>query len=469
MDEKYHGGHNTKKLGNVFREHLTMPPSEYVDRNCFLAASTPGGRRHRPPPRIGVRQHPLGQRLPAPRGHVPLHPRAGAPARSATSRWTRSGRMLGTQRRRGLRHRRRRAGQPLVDRIGPTVAEIHGDVPLQAIPAEVPRVVSGAERMEGLLGELTIRAPGGRGEMPVGFPMPRDPALLTDPGRRVHVTRRPGRRFPFPVPNGWFAVAESADVAPGGVRALYYFGRDLVVFRGEDGDRPRGRRPLPPPRRPPGGGRPGRGGVPALPVPRLVVRGRRGPLRRDPLRRGRPASRPRPAPGPTRWSSATGWSGPGTTPPRERRSTTCRWWPSSTTRTGWRRCCTSSRSRWPAEDMAENNVDYAHFRFVHGSDAIPETEFLVDGTYKRTVSNDGAFVREGFGLGLGVLRIEGFTTFLSSTTPIDEEHVHVRWLFTAPRGQRRDGRGRGRRDAQRRGQPGHRHLGEQGLPRPARC
>ena len=35
--------------------------------------------------------------------------------------------------------------------------------------------------------------------------------------------------------------------------------------------------------------------------------------------------------------------------------------------------------------------------------------------------------------GLGVLRIDGFTTFLSSTTPIDEEHVHVRWLFTAPR------------------------------------
>jgi hypothetical protein len=50
MDEKYHGGHNTKKLGNVFREHLSMPPSDYVDRNCFLAASTPGGddidRRH---------------------------------------------------------------------------------------------------------------------------------------------------------------------------------------------------------------------------------------------------------------------------------------------------------------------------------------------------------------------------------------------------------------------------------------
>jgi hypothetical protein len=41
-------------------------------------------------------------------------------------------------------------------------------------------------------------------------------------------------------------------------------------------------------------------------------------------------------------------------------------------------------------------------------------------------------VREGFGLGLGVLRIKGYTTFISSTTPIDEENVKVRWIFTSP-------------------------------------
>ena len=83
--------------------------------------------------------------------------------------------------------------------------------------------------------------------------------------------------------------------------------------------------------------------------------------------------------------------------------------------------------------MAENNVDFAHFQYVHGTDAIPEDEFFVDGTYKRTVGQDGNFVREGFGLGLGVLRITGCVTFLSSTTPIDEENVHVRWVFTAPK------------------------------------
>jgi hypothetical protein len=82
--------------------------------------------------------------------------------------------------------------------------------------------------------------------------------------------------------------------------------------------------------------------------------------------------------------------------------------------------------------MAENNVDFAHFMYVHGSDSIPDDDFITDGTYKRAVSRDGTFIREGFGLGLGVLRIAGYTTFLSSTTPIDAENVKVRWIFTSP-------------------------------------
>lgn len=43
-------------------------------------------------------------------------------------------------------------------------------------------------------------------------------------------------RYPFPAsPNGWFSVAAGGDVAPGDVQPLTYFGRDLVLFRGEDG------------------------------------------------------------------------------------------------------------------------------------------------------------------------------------------------------------------------------------------
>ena len=86
-----------------------------------------------------------------------------------------------------------------------------------------------------------------------------------------------------------------------------------------------------------------------------------------------------------------------------------------------------------AQEMAENNYDTVHFQYVHGSEAIPAQDEFIDGYYKRTVSHEGAFLREGFGLGLGVLRVQGVTTFLSNTTPVDEENLLVRWLFTAPR------------------------------------
>jgi nitrite reductase/ring-hydroxylating ferredoxin subunit/putative sterol carrier protein len=43
-------------------------------------------------------------------------------------------------------------------------------------------------------------------------------------------------RFPFTAyPSGWFVVATSAELVPGELLALRYFGRELVAFRGESG------------------------------------------------------------------------------------------------------------------------------------------------------------------------------------------------------------------------------------------
>lgn len=51
---------------------------------------------------------------------------------------------------------------------------------------------------------------------------------------RAH--RAGSARYPFPAaPDGWFSVGASADLAAGGVAAVHYLGRDLVLFRGEDG------------------------------------------------------------------------------------------------------------------------------------------------------------------------------------------------------------------------------------------
>ena len=54
--------------------------------------------------------------------------------------------------------------------------------------------------------------------------------------------------------------------------------------------------------------------------------------------------------------------------------------------------------------MAENNHDFAHFQFVHGTDADPRGDELIDGTYKR-IEGPAASCGRRFGLGLGVLRV----------------------------------------------------------------
>ena len=43
------------------------------------------------------------------------------------------------------------------------------------------------------------------------------------------------KRFPMGIPFGWFFVSYSDEIAAGEVKPLRYFGRDLVIFRGEDG------------------------------------------------------------------------------------------------------------------------------------------------------------------------------------------------------------------------------------------
>ena len=44
-------------------------------------------------------------------------------------------------------------------------------------------------------------------------------------------------RYPFSsTPDGWYAVATSAEIAPGRVRPLRYFGEDLVLYRTASGE-----------------------------------------------------------------------------------------------------------------------------------------------------------------------------------------------------------------------------------------
>ena len=316
------------------------------------------------------------------------------------------------------------------------------------------------------LGAVTVNEAGPTtAGLPVGLPMPRDRELLFD---RPEAGARPrGQGAPVPVPGPQRLVRGGRVERPRARR-----GPGALLLRPRPGPLPHRvgraparRRPLPPPRRPPRRRRQGRGRLPALPVPRLGVRRATGACVEIPYGDGtripaRAAARAYPTLERNgmvwAWYHAEGGEPFYDVPEVDEFADPE--WSDPVVR--------DFEIAVPAQDMAENNVDYAHFRYVHGTDAIPEDDFLVDGTYKRAVGMDGNFVREGYGLGLGVLRIANYVTFLSSTTPIDEESVHVRWVFTAPLSQRPRRGDPGRRLVLRRRQPGHPHLGEQGVPRP---
>ena len=99
------------------------------------------------------------------------------------------------------------------------------------------------------------------------------------------------------------------------------------------------------------------------------------------------------------------------------------------------------------QDTHENNNDPVHFQFVHKMMETPPSEihYSPDSTHYRITSTSeqqtplGSFqltlVRDSWGLGLTSVRSEGWPDagllMFSSTTPIDDQRVHSRWLLTA--------------------------------------
>jgi phenylpropionate dioxygenase-like ring-hydroxylating dioxygenase large terminal subunit len=101
------------------------------------------------------------------------------------------------------------------------------------------------------------------------------------------------------------------------------------------------------------------------------------------------------------------------------------------------------------QDMAENNCDPVHFLYVHTSTNIPPSEISYgeNGRFFRMTSTNeqetplGTFEmtleRDTWGLGLTSVRMIGIPNagllMFSSTSPVDENRTHSRWLFTATR------------------------------------
>ncbi|MEX2159837.1 MAG: Rieske 2Fe-2S domain-containing protein [Dehalococcoidia bacterium] len=250
----------------------------------------------------------------------------------------------------------------------------------------------------------------------------------------------PDYRFPVPpYPNGWFQVAYSDELTQGDVVPLQYFGRQLVMFRGDDGTA-----------RvldafcPHLGAHLGYGGtiegstircpfhawrfdgegtcveVPyATKIPPLAKLGAwpvneinglimvHHHMHGDPPRYELPVV---PEYGSDNWT------------PYHRG----RW-----------------RIRTHNQEMAENAVDAAHFKYVHGTPEMPATRAEIDGHILRVRSPvqystpqgeiEGQIASDSHGFGFGLVRFTGIveTLLVSSVTPIDGEYVDVRFSFMA--------------------------------------
>ena len=266
-------------------------------------------------------------------------------------------------------------------------------------------------------------------------------------------------RFPFPLPNGWFAVAASHDVAIGEVRPIHYLGRDLVVFRTESGGAGvldahcahlgahLGIGPGSP-----GDSQPGPGTVVGECV-RCPFHGwqydRTGACVEIPYSDARIPTK----------AQVRGWE------VREQNGLISVWHHRGGQPPAWEvpELPEFADDQWVGpivtertiatclQEMAENDHDFVHFKYVHGTDEIRPamTAYHENGRIKTTteileaggdfgkgittIEAQTGFSRETHQLGFVVLRIPGLISFVAASTPVDEDHVHQRWVFAYPK------------------------------------
>jgi len=97
------------------------------------------------------------------------------------------------------------------------------------------------------------------------------------------------------------------------------------------------------------------------------------------------------------------------------------------------------------QNIGENGVDFAHFQFIHGTADLPEAE-LSWGEWDRNAIVrakmgtprgivNGVITSKSIGPGQSWVRFEGIceTLLIACLTPVDEDHVHVRYFFSQPK------------------------------------
>ena len=97
----------------------------------------------------------------------------------------------------------------------------------------------------------------------------------------------------------------------------------------------------------------------------------------------------------------------------------------------------------PWQELAENGVDSAHFRYVHHTEEVPELEsYELDGFFTRMRSIqkfptprgivDGRIDADSYGPGFSCIHFSGIidTVLMGTNTPISANKCHMRFSFT---------------------------------------
>lgn len=251
-------------------------------------------------------------------------------------------------------------------------------------------------------------------------------------------TKRP--RFPFPrYPTGWFQVAWSSDLEPGGVVPLKYFGKDLVAFRTESG----GAKVLDA-FCPHMGAHLGHGGVVhgetlECPFHAWKFDGEGNCTEVPYAKRIPPKAKVECWPSLELngavwvWHDVDGRAPLWELPTLEEFSGSDDW--ADAVHRDW-------KLRTHNQEMAENICDSAHFKYLHGTLNQPDTKVEFDGHRIHMVSNTdmgtgrgevkGQVESNSWGFGFSTTRFTGLvhTLLIGAVTPIDDDYVHVRFSFT---------------------------------------
>jgi nitrite reductase/ring-hydroxylating ferredoxin subunit len=254
-------------------------------------------------------------------------------------------------------------------------------------------------------------------------------------------------RFPFPAnPNGWFRAAYGDEIAPGQVKPLSIFGRELVLFREQSGKA----RILDAYCRHLGAhlGHGGRvdGDRVRCPFHAWLWDGEGRCCEIPYAKRIPPSAKLRAWPVLERNGIVWVWhhdrgDAPSFDVPELGVVGNPDWSEYQVRR--WR-----VRSRWL--DMNENAVDRAHFVYVHGARTMPEASVELDGHILRCRSRmklgtprgevAGGIDTTDYGPGLQVVELTGIThtIMVNTTVPLDDEYTDVSFAYTVQRQSGRD-------------------------------